>query len=133
MSLYASPEDFDRFGIRPSALPESITAADKLAAISAASGRADSYLGARFRLPISAWGDDLRQAVCAVAAFELVAAQVGFNPEAGQNLVLQQRKDDAIRWFEQVSRGHVSPVGVSGTAPTTVSASRVVSNTPRGW
>jgi phage gp36-like protein len=130
---YATVEDFDRFGIRPSALPDSITAADKLAAISAASGRADSYLGARFRLPIAAWGDDLRQAVCAVAAFELVAAQVGFNPEAGHNQVLQQRKDDAIRWFEQVSRGHVSPVGVSETPLPTSSVSRVQSNTPRGW
>ena len=81
---YATTADFDRFGIRPEALPQTITVQDKDAAISAASGRADSYLGARFRLPISAWGDDLRQAVCAIAAFELVASQVGFNPEAGQ-------------------------------------------------
>ena len=60
---YATAADFDRFGIRPDALPATITDQDKDAAISAASGRADSYLGARFRLPISAWGDDLRQAV----------------------------------------------------------------------
>jgi phage gp36-like protein len=130
---YATSTDFDRFGIRPEALPQSITAQDKDAAISAASGRADSYLGARFRLPISAWGDDLRQAVCAIAAFELVASQVGFNPEAGHNMVLVTRKEDAIRWFEQVSRGHVTPAGIVETPPPTSSVSRVKSNKQRGW
>jgi hypothetical protein len=35
---YATVEDFDRFGIRSSALPDSITPDDKLAAIRAASG-----------------------------------------------------------------------------------------------
>jgi len=130
---YATAADFDRFGIRPEALPASIKPIDKEAAISAASGRADSYLGARFRLPISAWGDDLRQAVCAIAAFELVASQVGFNPEAGHNMVLVTRKEDAVRWFEQVSRGHVTPAGISETPPPTSSTSRVKSNRKRGW
>ena len=130
---YATAEDFDRFGIRPEALPASITAKDKEAAISAASGRADSYLGARFRLPISAWGDDLRQAVCAIGAFELVSTQVGFNPEVGHNMVLVTRKEDAVRWFEQVSRGHVTPAGISETPPPTSSTSRVKSNRKRGW
>jgi len=130
---YAAAADFDRFGIRPEALPQTISAQDKDAAISAASGRADSYLGARFRLPISAWGDDLRQAVCAIAAFELIASQVGFNPEAGHNMVLVTRKEDAIRWFEQVSRGHVTPAGIVETPPPTSSVSRVKSNRKRGW
>ena len=130
---YATAADFDRFGIRPEALPQTITAQDKDAAISAASGRADSYLGARFRLPIAAWGDDLRQAVCAIAAFELIASQVGFNPESGHNMVLVTRKEDAIRWFEQVSRGHVTPAGVVETPPPTSSVSRVKSNRKRGW
>ena len=130
---YATAGDFDRFGIRPEALPASIKPSDKEAAISAASGRADSYLGARFRLPISAWGDDLRQAVCAIAAFELVASQVGFNPEAGHNMVLVTGKEDAVRWFEQVSRGHVTPAGISETPPPTSSISRVKSNKKRGW
>jgi hypothetical protein len=58
---------------------------------------------------------------------------VGFNPEAGHNQVLQQRKEDAVRWFEQVSRGHVSPVAVNETPPSTSSVSRVQSNTRRGW
>jgi phage gp36-like protein len=132
MSSYAAPEDFDRFGIRPSALPSSITRADKQAAINAASDRANGYLGARFRMPIIDWGDDLRQAVCAIAAFELVSAQVGFNPEAGHNLVLINRKDDALRWLEQVARGHITPL-IIDTSPPAASISRVTSNRPRGW
>ena len=77
--------------------------------------------------------DDLRQAVCAIAAFELIASQVGFNPESGHNMVLVTRKEDAIRWFEQVSRGHVTPAGVVETPPPTSSVSRVKSNRKRGW
>ncbi len=130
---YATAEDFDRFGIRSSALPESITPDDKLAAIRAASGRADSYLGARFRLPLIVWGIDLTQAVCAIAAFELVATQVGFNPEAGHNLVLMQRKDDAFRWLQEVSRGHCTPAGVSDSSPAAPGVPRVYSNPQRGW
>ena len=132
-SAYATAADFDRFGIRAAALPASITDVDKLAAVTAASGRADSYLGAKFRLPISAWGDDLRQTVCAIAAFELVSSQVGFNPDAGHNMVLVTRKEDAIRWLEQVARGHATPAGVTDAAPAAASVSRVTSNTRRGW
>lgn len=133
MASYATASDFDIFGIRASALPSTVTPENKDRALSAASGRADGYLGTRFRLPLSAWGDDLRQAVCSIAAFEIVASQVGFNPEAGNNIVLVQRKDDAIRWLEQVSRGHVMPAGLVDTAPSARSSSRVFSNPQRGW
>lgn len=133
MSSYATPLDFDTHGIRPAALPASITPADKQAAIDAASARADGYLGARFRLPLISWGDDLKQAVCAIAAFELIAARVGFNPEANHNLVILTRKEDSIRWLEQVSRGHITPANIVETAPPAASVSKVYCNKPRGW
>jgi phage gp36-like protein len=133
MSQYATASEFNTFGIRAAALPPAVTDTDRLKAVSAASGRADSYLGARFRLPLSAWGDDLRQAVCAIAAFELVSSQVGFNPQAGHNMVLITRKEDAIRWLEQVASGKVTPAGITDTAPAAASVSRVLSRPPRGW
>lgn len=133
MTAYATAANFSDYGIGPAALPATITDVDRLAAISAASGVADSYLGARFRLPLAVWGDDLSQAVCKIAAFELVAAKVGFNPEAGHNMVLLDRKNDAIRWLEQVARGHVTPAGITDTSPTSPGASHVTSSTPRGW
>lgn len=132
MSRYAEPADFDRFGIRSDALPDSVTTADKQANIDAASTKADSYLRSHFTTPLQVWGDDLRQAVCAIAAFELVSTQVGFNPEAGHNMVLVTRKEDAIRWLEQISRGAVTPDGVTEAAGAPASV-RMVSNPPRGW
>jgi phage gp36-like protein len=132
MSVYASATDLDRFGLRASALP-GITSDDKLAAIGAASARADSYLAARFALPLTSWGDDLRQVVCTIAAFELIAGQVGFNPEAGGNIVLVDRKDDAIRWLEQVSRNHVTPSGITDSSVSSRTDAFSASNTPRGW
>jgi phage gp36-like protein len=133
VSAYATAADFDAFGISPAALPDSILDSDKLRAVQAASGRADSYLGARFRLPLISWGADLSQAVCAIAAFELVATKVGFNPDAAHNQVLIDRKEDAIRWLEQVSRAHVMPSGVVDSTPPAASVARVYSNKPRGF
>lgn len=133
MSAYATADDFDQHGIRQAALPGTVLPADKLAAIAGASALADSYLGSRFTLPLVSWGVDLTRAVCAIAAFELVSTQVGFNPEAGHNMVLMKRSDDALSWFRDVSHGHCTPAGVTDSSPKTLGASRIFSNPMRGW
>ncbi len=133
MSSYATVAQFDVYGIRPEALPAGISSDDKTAAIEAASRVADSYLGAQFHLPLSAWGADLSQNVCSIAAYELIASLLVFQPEAAKNEVLTERKEAAIRWLEQVAAGRVRPVGISDTAPSAMSVPRVYSKTPRGW
>lgn len=139
MSCYATlPDDFYAHGLRAAALPASITTAEIIAQVTSSSGVADSYMGSRFRLPISAWGVDLTAAVCKHAAFELVASQVGFNPEAGHNMVLLDRKTDAIRWFEQIAAGKVTPTGIVDSTPSAgpggpSSAARAFSKRRRGW
>lgn len=133
MAAYATVADFDSYGVRSSALPEDVLDSDKLAAITAASATADSYIGAIYRLPLVAWGADLRQKVCAIAAYELIATRVGFNPEAGHNFTILSRKDDAIRWLEQVSRGQVTPADTTGSSPPAPPAFAVSSKTQRGW
>jgi phage gp36-like protein len=139
MSCYATlPDDFYTHGLRAAALPSSVGTPAITAAITAASGRADGYLCGRFTMPLTAWGTDLTQAVCAIAAFELVAAQVGFNPEAGHNMTLVERKADALRWLEQVSRGAVTPMGVTDSKPSSTPgdanpSARAYSRRSRGW
>ena len=136
MSCYATVAEFYRFGIAKIRLGDSVTDDDILAVITAWSARADSHFGARFTPPLTVWGDDVRQAVCACSAYDVVAAQVGFNPEDGRNMVLVDRKTDATRWFEQVSRGQVTPVGItdsSSNSPSGVPSARAFSNPPRGW
>lgn len=131
-SAYATITELHKFGIKADALPATVLDADKTAAISAASALADGYLSSRFKLPLGAWGDDLRQNICAIATFELCAGMVGFNPEAGSNLVLLDRKNAAVRWLENVAKGIVTPLVTEG-APAALSGDRVYSDEPRGW
>ena len=133
MSSYATTADFDVHGIRPEALPAGITSDTKAAAITAASGRADSYLGARFRLPLASWGDDLKQVVCKLAAYELVATLLVFQPDPATNAVLVDRKNDAVRWLESVAANKATPTGIVDSAPVASSVARVYSSTKRGW
>jgi phage gp36-like protein len=132
VSSYATTADFDQFGIRAAALPADVTSDDKQAACDSASGKADGYLGARFRLPLLNWGTDLTQYVCQIAAYDLVSGRVGYNPEAGQNTTLRDRMDDAKHWLQDVAAGKVTPV-VTDSTPAASSVSRVYSNTRRGW
>ncbi len=135
MSAYATVADLLVYGIGTSAIPGTVTDANKLAAITAASAKADSYLGSRFTLPITVWGADLTAAVCQIAAYEIIAALVGFNPEDGKNVVLVDRKNDAVRWLEQVARGMATPTGVTDSSSGGVGtpSARAYSRPSRGW
>lgn len=133
MSSYATTAEFDVHGIRPAALPAAISSGDKTAAITAASGKADSYLASRFRLPLLSWGTDLTQAVCAMAAFELIATLMLFQPEASANAVLMERNERAVKWLTQVSKGEATPAGIVESEPAESTVSRIYSSPPRGW
>lgn len=123
-------------GVAAQAL-EGIEEAAQDAALLAASELADSYLGSRFKLPISTWSSDLKRHVCAVAAWDLLAGTRGFNPEAGSNVTVRARYEDAIRWLEQVAANRVTPAGVTdSSAPASTrgpSSAFAASSTKRGW
>jgi phage gp36-like protein len=133
VSQYATKAEFDVHGIRPASIPPAITEAEVVAKIIAASGTADSYLNSHFRTPLTSWGVDLTQAVCAIAAYELVASLLIFQPEASANQVMTERKNAAIRWLEQVSAGIAKPVGIVEAVEATTTAPRVSSLPSRGW
>lgn len=130
MAAYATSDDLARLAL-PSRVLEQFTEEEMAAQLQAASARADSYLRSRFELPITAWGDDLRQAVCAIAAFGLMGVR-GFNPEGDPTL--QENSRAAIRWLEQVGAGKATPAEMQdssgGAAPM---APLVLSRPLRGW
>lgn len=135
MSVYATAADLTRLAIPAEAL-EGITVEDQDAALSAASSVADGYLASRYTLPLTSWGDDLRRAVCLIAAYDLMTRR-GYNPEGGDEQ-LRLRYEDAIRWLERVADGKVTPPAEdSSTAGTSASAGlgspEVRSGTKRGW
>jgi phage gp36-like protein len=135
---YATSEEFDTHGINPAGLPAGITNEQKAGAIVAASTLADGYLCGRFTMPLTAWGVDLTQAVCKIAVCDLMAAQVGFNPDEDQGKFLMGRRAEAVRWLEQVSRGAVTPMGITDSRPSSTPggaapSARAFSLPSRGW
>ncbi len=128
---YATPAELDALALPPD-VASRVADADKTSALEAASALADSYLAAAgYTTPLSTWGDDLKAAVCAIAAFDL-AVSAGLAPEDGEGSNLYLKKRDAIRWLERVARGEAKPAGVSGDS-SPWGTPRVRSAEPRGW
>lgn len=76
-----------------------------------ASSEADGYLTSRFRLPLTEWGADLRQAVAAIATYRLMMKR-GFQPGAEDAEQLRLASKDAMAWLDKVVAGKVTPQGV---------------------
>jgi phage gp36-like protein len=97
---------------------------------------ADGYLAAsgRYILPISAWGDDLRLAVCELSAYDALTAVIGMNPDDSANSNWIERKNDAMQWLRDVAAGKVVPVGIVDSTPSTSEGGASVStDCRRGW
>jgi phage gp36-like protein len=133
---YADRTDLARFGL-PSAALSGVATATQDDALDAASALADSYMRSRYAVPLTAWGDDLRQCVCALAAETLLTSR-GLDPGRANGDVILTRADNARAWLKDVSAVRASVSGGvttpgpgtyarASTAPTTASSSE------RGW
>lgn len=130
---YASPSDLARLGVGAAATA-GIAAADIATSLDSASDLADSYLGARYTLPLVAWGDELRRAVCLIAAYDVISGNRGYNPEAGNDVNLRLRYQDAIAWLEKVAAGTLVPVAViDSSASANEGSAYVYTDARRGW
>src|SRR5947209_12252974 len=108
MSRYATPADLAQLGL-PAAALTGISTDDQQTALDAASSIVDSYLAARFNLPLVApFPADLVQATCSFAAYTLLSRR-GYNPEAGSDQNIRLRYEDARRWCEGVAANKVHP------------------------
>src|SRR5437870_5500434 len=87
----------------------SLSSGQQQKALDAANALADSYLAARFKLPLTLWGDDVKDAVVAIARFKLLTSR-GFAPEGDHAAAIVEAKKDAIRWFEGIANDTVHPV-----------------------
>jgi phage gp36-like protein len=129
---YATRTDFEQLGLPPDALDalDSRVPGSVARALDAASTLADGYLRARYVLPLSSWGDDLTQAVCAVAAASLMMT-LGLDPESPTATMIRERSKEARRWFEMVAAKKIHPTVTEGGAP--VDGAVVISPAARGW
>lgn len=113
---YATRAELTTLAIPASALG-GISTERQDAALEAASRLADGYLNARYRLPLTSYGSDLKRAVCDIAAFILMKAR-GFSPETADADMLQTAERSAVKWLEGIAAGKISPYGLSDSGPS---------------
>jgi phage gp36-like protein len=130
VTVYATPDDLAALSL-PGAVVAAIPNESRLQALAAAAALADSYLASRYRLPLVAWGRELTQAVCDIAAFYAMK-RLGFNPDGGADAELVAGRDRAEAWLARVASGAVTP-SITDTAPAPSGAGRVAGNPARGW
>jgi phage gp36-like protein len=112
---------------------EDFTNEDKDRALASATTEADGYLNARYTLPLTAWGDDLRQHVVNIAAYRLLVRR-GWSPVAPEDQTLRTGHADAMAWLQKVKDERISPPGIVDSTPDVYDAGGfVVSKAKRGW
>ena len=133
-AAYCTRNDLTTLGIRSDAL-RSVSALQQDAAIASASDEMDGYLGSRYKLPLSAWGSDVRIMCARLAIYSIISAR-GFNPESSGDSQLVEMRDIAERWLVRISNGSLA---LTVTDASNVEAGHVtggvqlVSNRGRGY
>lgn len=116
MASYCTAADLASFGIRAEAL-RSISSEDLQRAIVAASSKIDSYLRARYTLPLARWGTDLSEVCAKLAVYTLMMGR-GFNPARPGEELIRTNYEDAIHTLEGIQAQKVHPDVVDSSADT---------------
>ncbi len=138
--IYATTTDLVNYGL-PASVLAATTNAQQVAILNGRSRWIDSFLRAQFELPLVTWDTDITQAVCAAASYDLMVIR-GYNPEAGADINIRLRFEDARKWAEDCAAGKLtpsvtdsSPDAAQGTANQGITSAgpRVSSATQRGY
>lgn len=132
--VYGTLDDLDSFGIANGGL-SSVAPSKRSMALYAATQKANSKLAQRYTLPATAWGLDLVEATCKIAAYDVLSAQRGFNPD-GNDANVRTRHNDAWSWLDDVAESRATPVGFvdsSGATTTGDSDIAITTTATRGW
>lgn len=137
MAGYCTTTELTQFGIRAEAL-RTIDPSDLQAAIAAASDTIDGYLRSRYKLPLVAWGKDIRVICARLAVYQLVVVR-GFNAARAGDEQIEKQQELATQTLRDIPPGKYSPSvtdsssdaapGVSAPAGTV----QVFSDSSRGY
>ena len=105
--MYCDREQLAQYGLPPKALSR-FTLEEIDRGLEAASGLMDSYLRARYTLPIQRWGLELTHVCAGIASYTLMTSK-GFDPNLSADEQLRLRYEDAMAWLRQVRKGEVDP------------------------
>ena len=129
---YASIDDLYRFGLQPFSV-QNVPMSNLIAELEAASRYADSKMRARYSLPLLAWDTTITMHVCRIAAYNILVTR-GYNPEAGADIAITQRHQEALEFFDGVERQRTHPnVTQTPTSSPGVDMPQVLSGVSRGW
>lgn len=137
MDGYCTTAQLTQFGIRAEAL-RTIDPSDLQAAIMAASKTIDGYLRSRFKLPLTAWGEDITLICARLAVYQLVVVR-GFNAARAGDDQIEKQYDVSMATLKDIPRGAYSPdvTDASANAGPGVSAPagsvQVLSDGSRGF
>lgn len=132
---YVTQAEVDAYGIS-SEVTATLDSAKLQGIRQACSAIADGYMqsSGRIKLPLTAWGIDLKMAVAKLCAWEIMSVIVGHNPDDPNNFVWRDRRDEALKWLDSVARGLVMPVGIVDATPTiTSTGAEIYTESKRGW
>lgn len=132
LTVYATPSNVDGLGPAGGALSE-VDDETKDIAIAAATDELDTQLqSGGYTLPLTAWGDDVRQAVVDIVVYRLMRRR-GFNPDGMDSLIVKGF-DDAQKWLMRIGREAMSLASVvDSTVDAYDGGAFVVSRAKRGW
>ena len=126
--IYAEPEDSNR----PRPVVNDFDVDFVTEKFVKASSEAEGYLAGGFNMPLTDWGEDLREHVANMADFALLKKR-GFDPEGADEVVRMGRKD-AIQWLSKVSTGAVKPPSIIDATPDILETGVFTnSQIKRGW
>lgn len=128
---YATTDDFRALGLPPAAVEE-LTDEQIQAHLTSCAGVIDSYLGARYKLPLVApYPDVLVRIEVDLAVCSLLLWR-GYNPET-YDTQYSERCKAAKAWLESVAAGRVSVPGAQDSSPSTREGAPRVVTSPRMW
>ena len=104
---YASLSDLVNYGITTNALGN-LSTLQQTDALTSASAVMDSYFRGRYSLPFTAWGIEVTECCCKIAAYQLMNVR-GYSPASGADINIVNRFNDAIAWLNKVQRQAVHP------------------------
>lgn len=110
---YATEAQFEQFGLPPAALDG--WGGTLLDHLNLASGKVDSYLRGRYKVPLPGptYPGEIVEAVCAIAAFTIISSR-GFDPSSGADQTVRERYLDQVGrpglkgWLQQLSEAKVN-------------------------
>jgi phage gp36-like protein len=136
-NIYCGADEFTRYGIRAEAI-RGVEVSDLQAALAAQSRVIDGYLRSRYKLPLVAWGEDIKLA-CARLAVEQVLMIRGYNPARPGDQQVADLASATRRLLERIPTNQYTPdvtdssSGASEGVSAPAGSAQVFSDQSRGF